>query len=245
MPSLRTVAQILILGVVSLTAQAQSFLVSNTGKTVGSATLSLTQSASGYALTSGVKIDMKDLAYSFTQTSALNSAYGLNNSQLSGLINGTAVTVKTVRSGQQFTMTINANGQVTNQPLAAHPGAILLPDFDPGALTLALRINTPDGLFALIPKQTGMESSLTKTANPDQQGTLNGKPIPVHHYTLNSDAGKIEVFASATNELLQAEWPDQAFALVRQGFVITPPAKAPAPPANLNGTAAPVIPNPR
>ena len=205
MPTLRTAAQILILATFTLTAQAQSYLVSNNGKTVGSATVNLAPSASGYSLTSGVKIEMKDLTYSFTQTAALNSALALTSSQLSGLINGTAVSVRTTRAGQQFNMTINANGQVTNQPLAAHPGAILLPDFDPGALTLALRISAPDGLFALIPKQTGMESALAKTTNPDQQGTLNGRPVPVHHVTLNSDAGKIEVFASASGELLQAE----------------------------------------
>jgi hypothetical protein len=204
---------------------------------VGSATVSLTPSGSGFSLTSGVKIQMQDLSYSFTQTAALDSGLQLSSSQLSGLINGTAVTVRTTREGQQFQMTINANGQVTHQPLAAHPGSILLPDFDPGALTLALRLNTASGLFALIPKQTGLESAFTRTSNPDQQGTLNGRSMVVRHYTFTSDVGKIEVFASTSNELLQAEWPDQAFALVRQGFRLTPPAHAPAPPADLKPPA--------
>jgi len=41
---------------------------------------------------------------------------------------------------------------------------------------------------------------------------------------------KTELFSGPSNELLQAEWTDEGFAMVRNGFKLTPPAKPGAPP---------------
>jgi len=222
-----------LVAALAVAAPAQSYLVSQNGKQVGTASLALNSAAQGYALTSGVKIKMKDLTYSFTQTAALDAGYHLNSAQLSGVVNGAAATVNTVRAGQQFLMKINADGHVTSQPLAFYPGAVLMPDFDPGALQLILNqgaaVNNRD-IWALIPKQTGMEYALSIATKADEQGVLNGQSIPVHHLTITSDAGTIELFSTPSNQLLQAEWTDQAFALVRQGFKLKPPARAPGPP---------------
>jgi hypothetical protein len=63
------------------------------------------------------------------------------------------------------------------------------------------------------------------------QGALNGKPLPVHHLTVTYGTSKTELFSSPANELLQAEWTDEGFALVRQGFKLTPSSRPGAPPA--------------
>jgi hypothetical protein len=78
--------------------------------------------------------------------------------------------------------------------------------------------------LGLIPKQTGSIAALRIATDADMQGTLNGKPLPVHHLTVTYGTSKTELFSSPANELLQAEWTDEGFAMVRQGFKLTPRA---------------------
>jgi hypothetical protein len=221
-------------GLLAAELHSQTFVLSQNGKSVGTASLSLKQGAGGFSSTSGAKIDMPGLKYNFSANETLDSGYHLSNVQLNGSVNGTAATVNTVPQGQQFLMKINANGNVTATPLAFHPQAVFFPDFDPGALQVLLSLGAAHNnrdLWALIPKQTGSVTPLRIATNADMQGTLDGKPIEVHHLTVTHDTSKTEVFSSPSNELLQAEWTDEGFALVRQGFKLTPPARPGAPPA--------------
>jgi hypothetical protein len=64
----------------------------------------------------------------------------------------------------------------------------------------------------------------------DQQGTLDGKAIAVHHLVATIAGADTDLFSGPEDQLLQAELPQQGFALVRKGFVLTPPAKPIAPP---------------
>jgi hypothetical protein len=212
---------------------AQSFTLSQNGTSVGTASLQLKQSASGFELTSGAKVNMQGLDYSFSETGALDSGYHLKSVALNGAVNGSQATVETSGQNQQFVMKIKANGKVTSTPLTFHARAVLMPDFDPGGLQVLLRLGAASNnrdVWALIPKQSGSIAPLRIATNADMQGTLDGKPIEVHHLTVTGDAGKTEVFSSPTNELLQAEWSDEGFALVRNGFVLTPPKRPGAPP---------------
>ena len=230
---LMVTAGLMAAGLLAANLHAQSFILSQNGKSVGSATLAIKQSGSGLNSVSGAKIDMPGLKYNFSNNQTLDSGYRLQSAQLSGSVNGTSATVNVAAQGQQFLMKINANGKVTNTPLAFHPNAILLADFDPGALQTLLNLgatrNNRD-IWALIPKQTGSVSALRIATDADQQGALNGAQIAVHHFTVSSDAGKTEVYSSPRNELPQAEWSDEGFALVRQGFKLTPPARPTAAP---------------
>jgi len=70
---------------------------------------------------------------------------------------------------------------------------------------------------------------------PDQEGTLNGKPIAVHHFVATIAGASTGLFSGDENQLLQAELPQQGFALVRKGFVLKPSAKPIVP---IAGTAA-------
>ena len=176
---------------------------------------------------------MTGLNYSFSATANVDTAYQLKNVQLTGSVNGTKATVSSQPEGQQMMVNINANGNVTRTPLAFHPLTVFLPDFDPGALQLMLYLGAAHNnrdLWALIPKQTGMLTALRISTKADAQGTLNGQAVAVHHLTVTSDLETVEVFSGVGNELLQAEWTDQAFALVRKGFRLKPPARPSAPP---------------
>jgi len=91
------------------------------------------------------------------------------------------------------------------------------------------------GLWVIIPKKSGAQDAsilpVQLATYADLDGTLDGKPVTVHHLQATIGAAKSELFSGPQNQLLQAELPQQGFALVRKGFVLTPPAKPGAPPA--------------
>ena len=112
-------------------------------------------------------------------------------------------------------------------------------DFDPGALetllALAVTQNNRD-LWAILPKNAGTIEPVQLATYADQQGTLDGKPITVHHLVATIAGADTDLFSGPENQLLQVELPQEGFALVRKGFVLKPPVKPVAP---LNGLTAP------
>ncbi len=218
---------LLMLSGLASAARAQSFLISQNGKSVGSASLTLTRSAQGYAASSTGSIVMNGLNLSFTETASFSPNNHIRSVQLNGQVNGTPVTISTRPTGQQFLMNIFANGQRYNTPLAYHTQAVFFPDFDPAALTMMVRLGAAHNnanLWAIIPKQTGSIVPIRIATDPDMQGKLNNQTIAVHHFTINMNDSTIEVFSTPTNDIMQAEWTNEAFALVHEGFVLTPPA---------------------
>ena len=105
---------------------------------------------------------------------------------------------------------------------------MFLPDFDAGALetllALAVTQNNRD-LWAILPKNTGSIEPVQLATYPDQEGTLDGKAIAVHHLVATIAGASTELFSGPENQLLQAELPQEGFALVRKGFVLSPTAK--------------------
>jgi hypothetical protein len=131
-------------------------------------------------------------------------------------------------------LNISANGRANTTRLDFHAGAVFLADFDPGALETLLALAVTQGnrdLWAVLPKQAGSIEPIRLATYADEQGTLDGKPVSVHHLVATIAGASTEIFSGPENQLLQAELPQQGFALVRKGFVLTPPARAGAPPA--------------
>jgi hypothetical protein len=95
-------------------------------------------------------------------------------------------------------------------------------------LTVAAAQNGRD-LWAILPKQAGSVQGIQLATYADEQGTLDGKAITVHHLAATVAGEETDLFAGPDNDLLQAELPQPGFALVRKGFVLTPPKRAPAP----------------
>jgi hypothetical protein len=217
-------------------AQSASFIVSQHGKPVGTASFRFTAIPHGYASTSLVSIKMQGLNYSLSKTERLSAANHLHHVQLSAIVNGSVVYVTADPEAAQTLLTISANGRVSTTRLASHPAAVFLPDFDPGALETLLALgvahNSRD-LWAIIPKKAGSVAPIQLATYADEQGTLDGNPIVVHHLVATIAGAPTDLFSGPENQLLQAELPQQGFALVRNGFVLTPPAKPGAPPAQL------------
>jgi hypothetical protein len=214
-------------------AQSGDFTVSQNGHAVGTASFQFTATAGGYDSSSLVKVTMQRLDYSLSKTEQLDQANHLKHVVLSGLVNGSAVNVTGKPDAAQFLLNISANGRSTTTPLEGHSGAVFLPDFDPGALetllALAVQQNNRD-LWAIIPRQAGSVEPVQLATYPDEQGTLDGKPVAVHHMVATIAGTQTDLFSGPENQLLQAELPQAGFALVRKGFVLTPPKKPIAPP---------------
>jgi hypothetical protein len=231
--ALFTLAAILTLPL-AVSAQSASFIVSQHGKPVGTASFSFTARPNGYDSTSLVRVAMQGLDYSLSKTERLSAANHLRHVQLSATVNGSAVTVTAAPDSAQILLNIAANGSASTTRLDPHPAAVFMPDFDPGALEtlLALAVARSNrDLWAIIPKQAGSIAPIQLATFADELGSLDGKPILVHHLVATIGSGKTELFSGPENQLLQAELPQQGFALIRKGFILTPPAKPGAPPA--------------
>lgn len=230
-------AGLLALAMPAVRAQSGSFEIAQHGHSVGTASFRFTATRNGYASTSLVRVAMQGLDYALSKNEQLTSANHLRHVQLSAVVNGSAVTVVAEPDPAQFLLNVSANGRSTTTRLAAHPGAVFLPDFDPGALETLLALDvTQNGrdLWAILPKKSGAQMgsivAVQMATYPDVQGTLDGKPLTVHHLVATIAGEKTDLFSGPENQLLQAELPEAGFALVRKGFVLTPPAKPLAPP---------------
>jgi hypothetical protein len=179
-----------------------------------------------------VNVQMQGLEYSLSKTERQDAGRQVQHVILSGVVNGSAVNVVGRPDPAGFLLNISANGRSSTTKLQAHPGAIFLPDFDPGALqtllSLAAAQNNRD-LWAILPKSAGSVEAIQLATLPDEQGTLDGKPVVVHHLAATAAGAETDLFAGPENPLLQAELPQAGFALVRKGFVLAPPKRAPAP----------------
>jgi hypothetical protein len=217
----------------SANAQTGSFIVSQHGKPVGTATVTFSANAHGYDTTSVVRVAMQGLNYDISKTEQLALNNQLKHVQLSATVNGSAVNLVAAPGSAQMLLNISANGHSSTTALAQHSGAVFLPDFDPGAfdtlLALAVSRNNRD-LWAIIPKKAGSIEPIQLATYADEKGTLDGKPVAVHHLVATISGARTELFSGLENQLLQAELPQQGFAIIRKGFVLTPPAKPGAPP---------------
>ena len=239
-PCAGLVALVLLGAPAAATAQSASFAVSQNGKSVGTASFSFVSKPTGCDSTSIVHVEMEGLNYQLSKTEQLSPSNGLLHVQLSAIVNNSAVNITAKPDAAQLLLNISANGHASTTRLEAHNLAVFLPDFDPGALEtlLAMAVSSNNrGLWAIIPKQAGSVEPIQLATYPDEQGTLDGKPVTVHHIVATIAGASTDLFAGPENQLLQAELPQQGFALVRNGFVLTPPAKPLAPPTAPNAAS--------
>jgi hypothetical protein len=219
-------------GARGLAAQAGEFVVSQNGHAVGTASFQVVAREGGFESTSAVKVSMQGLEYALSKTEELDANHHLQHVVLSGIVNGSVVSVIGKPDAANFLLNTSANGRSSTTRLAAHGAAVFVPDFDPGALeTLLFLAGAQNGreLWAIIPKQAGSVQAIELATYADEQGSLDGKPIAVHHLAATMGGEETGLFSGPDNQLLQAELPQPGFSLVRKGFVLTPPKRAPAP----------------
>ena len=215
-------------------AQSGTFAVTQRSLNVGTANYQFTRTRDGYNSSSLVKVSMKGLDYALSKTEQLTSAEQLQHVQISATVNSQAVTVTAAPDSAQMLLNMSADGKSTTARLTSHAATVFLPDVDPGALqtllTLAAAHNNRD-VWAIIPKGEGAVLPVQLATYPDEQGSLNGKSITVHHLVSTIGHDMTDLFVGPQNQLLQAELRTEGLALIHQGFLLTPPAKPLAPPS--------------
>lgn len=225
--------------------ESGSFQIAQNGHAVGTASFRFEAKRDGYESTSLVKVAMQGLDYALSKSEQLSQTDEVEHVQLSAIVNGQAVTVAATPDAAQVVMKISANGKNTSTRLAAHPGTVFLPDFDPGALQTLVRLaaeRNNRGLWAILPKNAGSNEPIELATYADQQGTFDGKAVVVHHLVATIAGAHTDIFCGPENQLLQAELPQAGFALVRNGFVLRPPAKPIVP---VDRTNSPIEPSNR
>jgi hypothetical protein len=123
----------------------------------------------------------------------------------------------------------NQNGsQSLANPIDIKPNFVMLFDYDPSAIQAVLleTASNPaekDLYLAVIPKRQAADPvpALWLTNQPEAHGTLDGKPVTLHHYILRLYKSQYDVFADDTNTLMLATSTALSAIYTRENFVLT------------------------
>lgn len=218
-------------------AQRVNYIISQHGQKVGAAEVRVNPGKDSLRYTMQVKVAQGGLAYALSGTEEVTREWSLRRAQMSGTVNGHAVQIDVTRQGTSgagtaYNMDISADGKTTKVVLPPHPINALVADFDPVGLEALLQSHAfryGREVWVMVPKDAGWAEPVVVTTFADEQGTLNGYPVVVHHVKAKWNGEVTDLFSNDEHELLQAELPQQGFALIREGFVLTPSAKPAAP----------------
>lgn len=225
-----------------LAAQSASFQLAFHGQKVGTASYRIAPAKNGFTSESTIRAATQGVDYALSKNEQLGANRQLRHADLNAVVNGQAVHVVADADAAAVHLKISAGGRTTSTDLAAHALAVLLPDFDPGALENLLQLaagHNNRGLWAILPKQAGLAEAVELATYPDEKGTLDGRDLIIHHLTATIAGVRAELFSGPENQLLQAELPQQGFALIRTGFVLTPPARPIAAPDQSGSETSP------
>jgi hypothetical protein len=114
------------------------------------------------------------------------------------------------------------------------PDFLVAPDFDPSALqallTSAAAHPHPDNTYLLIiptSPDRGFQSAndadyvILQPASDSPQGTLDGKPVTLKHYTLQYHVGQGDLYTDADGNLMEAILPPVHATYVRNKFALS------------------------
>lgn len=214
------------------------------GKTLGESQFNIQTIASGYNITSTGKMSLGKFSYAFSNTQKLDPGLNLVIDQLSGVVNGTAVTFSAASdvTGRQFVINISANGKKYNNGLDRDLNTVLLPDFDAAGYALLANMAThpPTDAWALIPKENGLLVPMQLVPRPDLEATLNGKKLVAKHTTVDvntRNAVSMEIYYLPDGQLLETDLPEQNYFVIRDGFKLKSRPKPSPPPQAVNPPA--------
>lgn len=220
------------------------FKIVQNGKTLGESQCNIQPISSGYSITSTGKMSLGKFSYAFSNTQRLDPNLNLVTDQLSGVVNGTAVSFSadSDATGRQFVINISANGKKYSNGLDRDLNTVLLPDFDAAGYTLLANMatNPPNDAWALIPKENGLLVPMKFVPKPDVEATLDGRSVEVKHTTVDvstQNGVSIELYYMPDGQLMETDLPEQNYFVIRDGFKLksrpksSPPPRAPNPPA--------------
>ncbi|MGH9595375.1 MAG: hypothetical protein ACRD3K_01120 [Edaphobacter sp.] len=157
-----------------------------------------------------------------------------NSSYVGGFITNMVTLVNTSYTlnksrDQLYISQTQAGSSSLSTPIAVKPDFLLLPDYDPSALQslllqTAAHPATKDLYFVVSPGKKSGENTVPAiwlSDQPDAHGTLDDKPITLHHYILRLYKSEYDIFADDTNALMLATNTALSAIYTRDGFVLT------------------------
>jgi hypothetical protein len=197
----------------------------NDGKTVGSADCTVGSLAAGYQIDSRGELKLAKFSYTFANSNRVDERLNVVRDQLTGTVNGTAVTfnLESDATGRQFNVNITAAGKNTTNTLDRHQHTVLLPDLDPAAYVemAHFALERPATSWIVIPKQEGLLVPSDYEGRADAHGTLQGQSVLVHHTSVIVSAQNgitVEIYYTNDGSLLEADLPEQNFYVIHDGF---------------------------
>jgi hypothetical protein len=221
----------------TLSPGTATYRIEQNGKELGNASYTIQSTSRTYLITSNGKMTLGKFSYAFSNTQKLDTALNLITDQLSGVVNGKAVSFHAASdpTGRQFQLDISANGQQQQNKVDRDANTVLLTDLDPAAYALLTQValRNPKDAWALIPKENGFLVPVQFTRMEDTKATYQGQTLMVHHTSAavsTQNAITVELFYSEDGQLLEADLPEQNFDVIRDQFRLLHRPKPPAPP---------------
>jgi hypothetical protein len=134
------------------------------------------------------------------------------------------------KAREKLDIILNAEGhQQLEDPIPIKPNYIFLPNYDPSAMQALLIRATAhpaekDLYLVVVPgysKDKEPIPALWLTNQPDAHGTLDGKPVTLHHYVLRLYKSEYDLFADDTNTLMMGTSSTLSAIYNRENFVLT------------------------
>lgn len=223
-------------------AHSEHFTIIQNGKSLGQTEYSTAPIAGGETLHSNGNMQLKDFSYRFDDTVTVDTQGNLVRDQLTGSVHGAKASGNDIRfdtasdaTGRSLQINITANGKQSTNTVDRHRNSVLLPDLDPAAYALMVRLalEHPKSAWIIIPKENGIEVPAEYTQAADLTGTLGGQSITVKHSIVAVSAENslvVELFYTPEGKLLEADLNAQNFYVTRDGFKLSNRPRPVAPP---------------
>ncbi len=224
-------------------AHGEHFTITQNGKNLGQAEYSTVPVAGGETLHSTGSMQLKDFSYRFNDTVTVDAQGNLVRDQLTGSVHGVKASGNNISfdtasdaTGRSLQINITADGKQSTNTVDRHRNSVLLPDLDPAAYALMVRLarEQPKSAWIVIPKENGIEVPAEYTQAGDLAGTLGGHSITVKHSIVaisTENSLIVELFYTPEGKLLEADLNAQNFYVTRDGFKLLNRPKPVAPPA--------------
>jgi hypothetical protein len=134
------------------------------------------------------------------------------------------------KSFDRLDVILNSNGhQQLLDPIEIKPNFVFLPDYDPSAMqALLLRATTHPAeknlYLVVVPgskKDKDPVPALWLNNQPEAHGTLDGKPVTLHHYILRLYKSEYDLFSDESDTLMMGTSTTLSAIYLRDGFVLT------------------------
>ncbi len=224
------------------TAHGERFTIIQNGKNLGQSEYSTAPVAGGETLHSSGSMQLKDFSYHFDNTVTVDTQGNLVRDQLTGSVHGAKASGNDIRfdtasdaTGRSLQINITADGKQSTNTVDRHRNSVLLPDLDPAAYALMVRLalEHPKSAWIIIPKENGIEVPAEYTQAADLTGTLGGQTVTVKHSIVAISAENslvVELFYTPQGKLLEADLNAQNFYVTRDGFKLSNRPRPVAPP---------------